>query len=171
MTISMYQASVPVFVRGLNNLAHVLKKGEKFTEMKEINPTVLIHSRLAPDMFPLSRQVQLASDFSRRCIARLSDGELTSIEDTEKTFPELDERINTTVAYLESFKPEQIDDTENKPITLEVRKTKLNFSGIELLLTFSIPNFYFHITTAYNILRHNGVDIGKLDYLGMKSPS
>ena len=170
MTMSMYQASVPVFISGFNNLTHVLKKGEKFAEMKEIKPTVLIHSRLAPDMFPLSRQIQFASDFSRRCIARLSDDELTSIDDKEKTFPELYDRINTTVAYLESFRPEQIDGTEDKTITLEIRGMIFNYSGMDLLWFFSMPNFYFHVTTAYNILRHNGVDIGKLDFFGMKPP-
>ncbi len=127
---------------------------------------MLIQSRLAPDMFPLSRQIQLAADFSRRCITRLGDDELISIEDNEKTFSELYDRIKLTIAYIESIKPEQIDGTEDKPITLEVRGIELNFTGMNFLRFFSIPNFYFHVTTAYNILRHNGADIGKLDFLG-----
>ena len=169
MTMSMYQASVPVFIRMLNNLADFLKKGEAFAEAKKIDPAVLINSRLAPDMFPLSRQIQIASDASRRCVARLAGMEAPKIEDTEKTFAELYERINKTVIYLKSFKPGQIDGTEEKPISVEVRGQTLHFQGMTFLLFFALPNFYFHVTTTYNILRHNGVDIGKPDFIG-KTP-
>ncbi len=166
MALSMYQASVPVFIRMLNNLSGFLKKGEALAEAKKIEPEVLINSRLAPDMFPLSRQIQIASDMSRRCVARLAGVEAPKIEDNEKTFEELYKRIDTTIDYLKSFKPGQIDGTEEKPITLEVRGNTLHFQGMMFLLLYSLPNFYFHVTTAYNILRHNGVDIGKLDFLG-----
>ena len=169
MAMSMYSASVPVFIRMLNNLTGLLKKGEAYAEAKKVQPEVLINSRLAPDMFPLSRQIQIASDAARRCVARLAGMEAPKIEDNEKTFAELYKRIDTTIDYLKSFKSGQIDGTEEKPITVEVRGNTLNFQGMAFLLSFSLPNFYFHITTAYNILRHNGVDIGKQDFLG-KTP-
>jgi uncharacterized protein len=166
MKLSMYQASVPVFIRMLENLRKLLEKGEAYAEQKKFLPEVLINGRLSPDMFPLSRQVQIATDLARRCVARLAGVEAPGFEDNEKSFTELYERIDKTLEYLGTFKPERIDGSDEKPISIEVRGHTLNFHGISMLLNFSLPNFYFHITTAYNILRHNGVEIGKIDFLG-----
>ena len=166
MTISMYQASIPVFISMLENLKQILKKGEAFAETKNIEEGVLINSRLALDMFPLSRQIQITTDVARRGIARLADMEIDSVEDNEKTIPELIIRVDNTIDFLKSIKPEQVDGTEEKAISLKVGGHTLNFIGIKMLLNFSLPNFYFHITTAYNILRHNGIELDKMDYLG-----
>ena len=166
MSLSMYQASVPVFVRALKNLAGVLHKGEAFAESKKIDPAVLINDRLAPDMFPLARQVQIATDIARRGVARLAGLEAPKFEDNEKTFADLQDRIHRTIAYLETFRPQQIDGTEDKPLVVELRGNKVNFTGKEMLLHFTAPNVYFHCTTAYAILRHNGVDLGKPDFIG-----
>jgi len=166
MTISMYQASIPVFISMLENLKQILKKGEAFAETKNIEEGVLINSRLAPDMFPLSRQIQITTDVARRGIARLADMEIDSVEDNEKTIPELIIRVDNTIDFLKSIKPEQVDGTEEKAISLKAGGHTLNFIGIKMLLNFSLPNFYFHITTAYNILRHNGIELDKMDYLG-----
>ncbi|MBI3144294.1 MAG: DUF1993 domain-containing protein [Pseudogulbenkiania sp.] len=166
MSLSMYQASVPVLTRGLNNLAAILNKGAAHAEAKNIAPDVFLHARLAPDMFPLVRQVQSISDAAKGCAARLAGVEVPSYADTETSFPELQERIAKTVAFLNSIAPEQIDGSEERPITLKVRSREIHFTGQTYLLTFVLPNFYFHLTTAYDILRHNGVEIGKMDYLG-----
>lgn len=166
MTISMYQASVPVFIRMLNNLAAILEKAVAHAEAKKIDPAVFFSSRLYPDMFPLSRQVQIASDTAKGGAARLSGTEPPKYEDNETNFPELIARLHKTIAYLSAFKPEQIDGSENKSITLKVRNDTLTLSGIDFLLNRALPNLYFHVTTAYDILRHNGVEIGKKDYLG-----
>jgi uncharacterized protein len=166
MKMSMYQVSVPVFVHMLENLREFLKKGEVYAEQKMFSPEVLINSRLAPDMLPLSRQIQIATDLARRCVARLAGIEAPVFEDDEKSFTELYVRIDKTIEFLKSIKPEQVDGTEEKPISFEVRGHTLNFHGMGMLLNFSFPNIYFHITTAYNILRHNGVGLGKIDFLG-----
>jgi len=162
----MYQASVPVCIRALKNLTGVLRKGEAFAETKKIDPSVLINDRLAPDMFPLSRQIQIATDLARRGVARLAGVEAPKFEDSEKSFADLHDRINRTIAYLESFRPQQIDGTEDKPLVVELRGNKVDFTGKDMLLNFTIPNVYFHCTIAYAILRHNGVDLGKQDFLG-----
>lgn len=166
MSLSMYQNSVPVFVRALKNLNVVLQKGEALAAAKKIDPSVLINSRLAPDMFPLSRQIQIATDIARRGIARLAGVEPPKFEDDEKTFKDLYDRINRTIKYLESFQPKLIDGTEDKPLVIELGNNKVNFTGQQMLLNFSVPNVYFHVTIAYAILRHNGVDVGKQDFLG-----
>jgi len=166
MTISMYQTSVPVFIRTLNNLVSILEKGATYAETKKIDPSVLINSRLFPDMFPLSRQVQIASDTARRGAARLAGVEPPKFEDNETTFDELIDRLTKTISYLETFKPEQIDGSEEKTITLDVGENTLSFPGISYLLYFVLPNIYFHVTTAYDILRHCGVELGKRDFLG-----
>ncbi len=165
MTISMYQASVPVFIRTLNNLVGILEKGATYAETKKIEPSVLVNSRL-PDMFPLSRQVQTASDIAKRGAARLAGIEAPSFEDNETTFPELIDRIHKTIYYLDTFKPEQIDGSEERTITLPLRNNTLSLQGMPFLLYFVLPNVYFHVTTAYDILRHCGVEVGKLDFLG-----
>ncbi len=166
MAISMYQASVPVFIRFLNNFNEVLKKGETFAEAKTIEPEVLINARLAPDMFSLVNQAQIACDLAKRCVERLTGVEVTSVEDNEKTFAELYVRINNTIAFLETIKPDQIDGKEEKIFTLELRGYSFDFKGIDYVLYFVLPNLYFHITTAYDILRHNGVELGKKDFIG-----
>ena len=166
MKISMYQASVPVLKRMLGNLADILQKGAAHAEAKNIDPAVLIASRLYPDMFALARQVQIASDTAKGCAARLAGAEIPKYEDNEATFPELMARIRKTIAFLDTFKREQIDGTEDKSITLQMRSGDLNFTGLSYLLNFVMPNFYFHVTTAYDILRHNGVEVGKNDFLG-----
>ena len=166
MSLSMYQASVPVFIRAFKNLTGVLQKGEAFAQAKKIDPAVLINDRLAPDMFTLTRQIQIATDVARRCVARLAGVEPQKFEDNEKTFADLYDRINRTIVYLESFRPQQIDGTEDKPISFEIQGNTLNFTGTAMLLNFSIPNVFFHATITYAILRHNGVEIGKKDFLG-----
>lgn len=166
MKISMYQASVPVLKRMLGNLAGILQKGAAHAEAKKIDPAVLVASRLYPDMFALARQVQIASDTAKGCAARLAGAEVPKYEDNEATFPELMVRIRKTIAFLDTFKPEQIDGTEDNSITLQMRSGDLNFTGLSYLLNFAMPNFYFHVTTAYDILRHNGVEVGKNDFLG-----
>lgn len=163
---SMYQLSIPPMVHSLKNLAGILQKGADYAKNKDIDPTVLVNSRLYPDMFPLAKQVQIASDVSRRAIARLADQDAPSIEDNEATFPELITRTTDTVTYLNSFSPEQINGTEEKTILLPVRDDTFTFKGLPYVQYFVMPNVYFHITTAYDILRHSGVELGKLDYLG-----
>jgi uncharacterized protein len=166
MTISMYQASVPPIIRSLNNLIAILKKGAAHAEAKKIDPVVLINSRLYPDMLPLSKQVQIASDVTRRGAARLAGSEAPAMADTETTFPELIDRIQRTIAYLETLTPESIDGSETKTIILPMGKESITFEGMSYLISFILPNLYFHVTTAYNILRHSGVELGKLDFLG-----
>jgi hypothetical protein len=162
----MYQASIPVFVRALGNLSAILDKAAAHAEGRKIDPAVLINARLAPDMFPLSRQVQSATDSAKGCGARLAVAEVPRYEDTESTFPELQARIAKTVALLQSLGPELIDGSEDRTITLKLRGREVNFSGQNYLLNFALPNFFFHATTAYAILRHNGLEIGKTDFLG-----
>ena len=166
MTISMFQASVPNFINGLNNLSAILDKAASYAEAKKIDQSVLVNARLAPDMFPLSKQVQIATDIVKGGAARLASVEIPSFSDDEKTFAELKERIAKVIAFLQTIKSEQIDGSEEKDINLKVGGYELNFKGQGYLLNFVIPNFYFHITTTYSILRHNGLDIGKKDFLG-----
>jgi hypothetical protein len=166
MSISMYQASVPVFQRTLGALDKVLDKAAAYAEERKIDPAVLVGARLYPDMFPLSRQVQIATDHAKGTSARLAGLPVPSFEDTEKTFPELKARIAEVLAFIATVKPEQIDGSEGRDITLKAGPRELSFNGQEYLLFFALPNFYFHTTTAFGILRHNGVPIGKLDFLG-----
>ena len=166
MTISMYQASVPVCIRMLNNLAAVLEKAAAYADARKIDPEVLINDRLYPDMLTMGRQILIASDTAKGGVARLAGVEPPKYEDNEKTFPELIERLRKTVTYLNTFKPEQIDGSEKKMITLKVRDNTLTLEGLNYLLNRVLPNLYFHVSIAYAILRHNGVDIGKKDYLG-----
>lgn len=166
MQLSMYQASIPVFVRALGNLSAILDKAAANAEARKIDPPVFINARLAPDMFPLSRQVQSASDSAKGCAARLAGIEVPRYEDTETTFPELRARIAKTVTFMQGVKAAQVDGSEDRTITLKLRGREVNFSGREYLLNFVLPNFFFHATTAYAILRHNGLEIGKTDYLG-----
>lgn len=166
MSLSMYQASVPVFTRMLNNLSAILAKGAAHAEAKKIEPAVLISARLAPDMFPLSRQVQIATDAAKGCVARLAGMDIPSFPDTEATFPELQARIAKTIAFMQTASAAKIDGTENRDIVLKIRGNDVTFKGQAYLLHFATANLYFHVTTAYNILRHNGVEVGKMDFLG-----
>ncbi len=162
----MYQASIPPLTHSLSNLVHILEKGLAYAEAKKIEQSALTDFRLYPDMFPLKKQVQIASDISRRGIARLAGVEAPAMEDNETTFNELIERTQKSIDYLNTFKAEQIDGTESKTIELEIGKEKLTFQGMPFLLYFIMPNVYFHVTTTYDILRHCGVELGKRDFLG-----
>ena len=166
MSLSMYQASVPVFIRTLTNLSAILKKGEAYAQAKKIDPAVLANARLYPDMLPLTRQVQIASDTAKGCASRLAGQEPPSYPDNEQTFAELQARIDRTIAHLKSLKPAQIDGSEERAIELKMRDRTLHLKGQGYLLERSLPNLFFHVTTAYDILRHNGVEIGKKDFLG-----
>ena len=166
MTLSMYQASVPVFIRALNNLSAILEKGAASAEARKIDPAVLIAARLAPDMLPLSRQVQIAADTAVRGAARLAGVEIPSMPDTETSFGELRERLAKAIAFVESVPADKIDGSEERIVTLPMRDGELTFPGQVFLLSFVLPNIFFHVTAAYAILRHNGVEIGKMDYLG-----
>jgi hypothetical protein len=166
MALSVYQASVPVFTRGLTNLRAVLKKGHDHAVAKQFEPSVLLSSRLYPDMHPLTRQVQIASDAAKFCVTRLAGVEPPKYEDVETTFDDLYARIDKTIAYLEGIDAAQLEGSESRTVTLTVRGDKREFVGHVYLLHFALPNFFFHLTTAYAILRHNGVEVGKFDYLG-----
>jgi hypothetical protein len=166
MSISMYQVSVPVLARALSNLRTVLEKGAAYAEARKFKPEVLLNDRLAPDMFPLTRQVQIVTDQAKGCVARLAGAEVPKYEDIETTFEELYARIDKTLAFIKGFKPEQIDGSENKDITLPSPRGPMEFKGQPYLLFFVHPNVYFHCTTAYAILRHNGVELGKMDFVG-----
>ncbi|MEN9489851.1 MAG: hypothetical protein RJA63_300 [Pseudomonadota bacterium] len=166
MALSMYQSSIPMLKRMLGSLATILDKAVAHAEAKKIDPAVLFGSRLFPDMFPLSRQVQIATDQAKGCAARLAGVEVPKYEDNETNFAELQARLAKTIAFLDSLTPAQIDGSEGKDIVVQVRDLKLDFKGQDYLLQWVLPNFYFHVTTAYNILRHNGIEIGKKDYLG-----
>jgi hypothetical protein len=166
MTISMYQTSAPRFINMLKNLSAILAKAEAHADAKKIAHTVFTHDRLFPNMFTLARQVQIASDTAKGAMARLAGADIPKYEDTEQTFGELQARIARTIAYIETFKPAQIDGTEDKAIVIKAGGNEMKFKGMPYLLDFAYPNFYFHVTTAYDILRHRGVDIGKWDFLG-----
>lgn len=165
MTISMYEASVPAFIQTLEALSKILDKGEAFCTNRKIDPTVLINARLAPDMFPLSRQVQIACDFAKGASARLAGAEVPAFDDNEKTFAELRARLAKTIAFVKTFKPGQIDGSEEREIVLKIGGQPMTFRGQTYLVDFVFPNFYFHAATAYGILRHNGVVLGKGDFL------
>jgi hypothetical protein len=162
----MYQASAPRFVNMLNNLSAILDKAQAHVDAKKIDPVALTNYRLFPDMLPMTRQVQIACDAAKAAVARLAGIESPKHEDTEQTLTELKARIAKTIEFIKSIKPAQIDGSEDKDITLKFGTTEMRFKGMQYLLGFSLPHFYFHVTTAYDILRHNGVEIGKMDYIG-----
>jgi hypothetical protein len=166
MTISMYQASVPVYLQYLKATSNVLDKGAAFAETRKIDPAVLLQARLYPDMHPLVKQVQIFTDQAVRGISRLAGTEPPSFPDTETTFAELKTRIEKASAHVQSFKPEQIDGSEERDIVMKTPRGDLNFKGQQYLLAFSLPNFFFHATTTYSILRHVGVELGKMDFMG-----
>lgn len=166
MTFNVYQASIPVLLRGLDNLSAILRKAEQDAAARNIAPEVFLQARLAPDMFPLLRQVQIVSDTAKGCAARLAGIEVPSYADEEKSFDELQHRLAQTRAFIERIPQAQLDGSESREVTLKVRGNELRFQGQDYLCGFALPNFYFHITAAYAILRHNGVPLGKMDYLG-----
>ena len=166
MKISMYQTSIPTYTRVLNNLVAVLEKGAAHAEARKIDPTALLNARLYPDMFPFTRQVQLAADTAISGAARLAGTEVPVQESNESSFAELATRIRKTIAQLEAFRPEQLDGTEDKTVTWQTRSSTKSMQGLPYLMNHVLPNLFFHTTTAYNILRHNGVELGKMDYLG-----
>jgi hypothetical protein len=167
MPLSMYQASISVFSRSLAALDAILDKAAAHAEAKKIAPDALLTARLFPDMFTFAKQVQLATDFAKGPVSRLAGVEIPKYADDEKTIPELKARIAKTIAYLNAFKPEQFDGSDDKEITFPAGPEKsLTLSGSRYLLGVAHPNFYFHLTTAYDILRHNGVELGKLDFIG-----
>jgi len=166
LAISMYQVSVPVFTHAFGALGKVLAKGEANTTERKIDPAVILSGRLAPDMLPLTKQVQIASDTAKFAAARLTGQQAPSFEDNEQTFAELQARIGRTTDYLATFGAADLEGSEDRTIVRKVRGQDVNFTGIEYLQRFALPNFFFHVTTAYDILRHNGVPLSKTDYLG-----
>ena len=166
MAFSMYQASVPVFAHGMKSLAGLLTKGVADAEVRNFAPAVLLEARLAPDMYNLVRQVQITSDMVKNGAGRLAGIDLPQFPDTESTFDELQARVAKTIAFLDGITPAQFEGSEAREIVLQFPGREMRFSGLEYLIGFVLPNFYFHMTTAYNILRHNGVKIGKGDFMG-----
>jgi len=162
----MYQASAPRFASMLRNLSALLDKGQAYCDARKIEPAAISGARLYPDMYPLTRQVQIACDTAKGAVARLAGVEIPKHEDTEQSFAELKGRIAKTLDFIGSVKPASIDGAEEREIVLKMRGGERKFSGLQYLLGFAYPNFYFHVTTAYNILRHNGVEIGKTDFIG-----
>lgn len=166
MTISMYSASVPVFKRMLINLSEILTKAEQHAAAKKIEPGILLQARLFPDMLPLTRQVQIACDHAKGAAARLAGIASPKHEDNEQSFAELKTRIGKTLDFIESVGAAQINGSEERDITVQAGPNTLEFKGLAYLLHFALPNFYFHATTAYAILRNNGIELGKRDFLG-----
>jgi uncharacterized protein len=165
MSISMYEASIPHFVRMLGNLSAILDKAKAHAETKNIEESVLINARLAPDMYPLSQQIQIATYMAKACAARLAGHEVPSYGDTETTFSDFKARIAATIAFLQGIDKEQIDNSYDQPIKINMGDKDVVYTGQVYLLDVIIPHFYFHVTTAYAILRHHGVELGKKDYL------
>jgi uncharacterized protein len=166
MQSSMYSFSVPVFVKTLGNLSAILAKGAAYAEQKKFDPAVLLSMRLAPDMFPLTMQVRIACDFAKGATARLAGEEPPKWEDNETTIAELQDRIARTIAFIEGFEPARFDGAESRKVTLTIRGEPVEYVGLPYLAHVVLPNFFFHATTAYDILRHAGVELGKRDFIG-----
>lgn len=166
MSISMYQASIPRFVNILNNLSGILDKAQAHVDAKKIDAAALPSFRLFPDMLPMTKQVQIACDAAKGVVARLAGVEIPVFEDDEKTLGDLKTRVAKTIAFIQTIKASQIDGTEDKDIVIKRGDKETHYKGMQFLLGHALPNFYFHVATTYNILRHNGVEIGKRDYLG-----
>lgn len=167
MSFGMYQASIPGFTKTLNNLTAILGKAERYVTERKIDPDVLLTWRIAPDMFPLTRQIQLTSDFAKSAPARLAGKEVPKYPDEEKTFAELKARIAQTLKFVEGFTAKDLDGSETRDVTFTLGGQNVHFKGEAYLVHFVLPNFYFHATTAYDIIRSFGVEIGKRDFLGM----
>lgn len=166
MPLTMYAASAPRFVHMLENLSTLLDKAQAHVDAKKLDPATLTTFRLFPDMFPLSRQVQVVCDVAKGAVARLAGVEVPKHEDTEQTIPDLKARIAKTIAFINTIKPEQIDGSADKTLTVKLGKQDYTFKGMQYLLNYAQPNLYFHAATVYNILRHNGVELGKKDFIG-----
>ncbi len=166
MSFSIYEASIPPLIRGLENLSRILDKAVAQAKSEDRDLNALLEARLAPDMFALTRQVQVVSDTAKGCAARLAGDQPPSFPDEEKTFPDLQQRISKTVEYLKGFRSEQLEGSDTRTVVLKFPNGEMSFSGRDYLTGFVLPNFYFHVTAAYAILRHNGIAIGKMDYLG-----
>ena len=166
MKISMYQASAPRFANALRNLSAILDKAQVHAEAKKLDPAVLGSLRLIADMFPLARQVQVACDTAKGAVARLAGAEIPKYEDTEQTIAELKARIARTLDFVASVPAAKIDGSEEREVVMKMRGQDVKFSGLQYLFGPAWPNFYFHVTTAYNILRANGVELGKRDFIG-----
>jgi hypothetical protein len=166
MPLSMYQASVPAFLQMLASLSAILDKAAASAAARKIDPAVFLSARLAPDMLAFTKQIQIACDFAKNTSARLAGAEIPKFADTEASFDELKARIAKTVEFVKSIKPAQIDGSEEKDISFPVGGKPMNFKGQAYLVGFALPNFYFHLTAAYAILRHNGVELGKRDFIG-----
>lgn len=166
MKLSMHAVSVEIFVPALGSLAAILEKGRAHAQAKKLEASVLVNARLAPDMLPLARQVQLASDFAKNSIARLAGQDPPKFPDEEQTFEELSARITRTIDYLKSVPAAAFEASADRDITVPLRDRTLSMKGLPYLQRWALPNFFFHVTTAYDILRHNGVEIGKRDFLG-----
>jgi hypothetical protein len=165
MTISMYRASAPIFLQMLPALSACLDKAQTYATAKKVDPAVLVQARLFPDMLPLVKQVQIATDFAKGAMARLAGQEPPKYEDNETSIDQLKARIAKTVNFIKEFRPAQIDGSEERDIALVLGGQPRNFKGEDYLVSLALPNFYFHVTTAYAILRHNGVELGKTDYM------
>jgi hypothetical protein len=166
--MSFYDAVVPAYMQMLGSLTGLLTKAEAHCEAKKIQPEVLLGARLYPDMLPLSKQIQLVSDFAAKGCARVTHSEVPSTPDTEKTFAELKQRLANTIAYVKTYKPEQFEGADAKQVTFPAGPDRsITVTGQQFISSFSFPNFYFHAATAHGILRHNGVEIGKRDFLGV----
>ena len=166
MIISMYQASVPRFVSILGNLTKILDKAQTHVDAHKLDAATLTTYRLFPDMLPMTTQVLIACDTAKGVVARLAGVEIPAYEDNEKTLADLKARIAKTIAFIQTVTPGQIDGTEDKEIVTKRGEKETHYKGMQFLLGHALPNFYFHVTTTYNILRHNGIEIGKRDYLG-----
>ncbi len=166
MTINAYSATVPAFVQILNALSSILTKTAAHAEAKKIDPSVFVTARIAPDMFPLARQIQIATDHAKGASARLAGVDNPSFADTETTIAELQARITKTLDFVKALKPAQFDGGFERDVTLTIGGQKMTWKGDVYLHQFALPNFYFHVTAAYAILRHNGVEVGKRDFLG-----
>ena len=163
--MSFYDATVPAYLQILNSLSGLLTKAEAHCEARKIDPNAFLTSRLYPDMLPFTAQVQIASDNVKGAAGRLAGAEIPKFEDSEKTFAELQARIDKTIAFLDTLTEAQFDGAAERKVTLVLRERTLEFTGAEYLTTWAQPNFYFHVTTAYALLRHNGIEIGKSDFL------
>jgi hypothetical protein len=166
MTVLMHTMSAPIFVRTLGNLSAILDKAAAYAQARKIDPAVLLNARLYPDMFALTRQIQLASDHAKGAVARLTGQEAPKFEDTEATIEQLQGRIARTIDYVRGIDPNAFRDADTREISLKIRDTVQKHAGLAYLSLIALPNFFFHATTAYDILRHNGVELGKRDFIG-----
>jgi uncharacterized protein len=166
MKISMYAMSHDVFKKALTQLLHVMEKGVANAKTRNFDTGVLVSSRLAPDMLPFVKQIQLTSDFAKNSMARLAGVDPPKFEDNETTMDELFARVRKTLEYIDSVPEASLDGSETRDVKIPLRDRTVEFKGLEFLQKWALPNFFFHHVTAYNLLRHNGVDIGKRDFLG-----